>query len=86
MPFDLSEWTSPTPTPTGVPPTPTNTPTPGPGPVFSDDFESDKGWVTNPGGSDTATTGMWERANPEETSYSGVTYRWARRPAGATTW
>jgi aminopeptidase S len=37
--------------------------------VFSDDFETDRGWVTNPQGSDTATTGMWERADPEGTSF-----------------
>ena len=33
--------------------------------IFSDDFESDQGWTTNPNGTDTATTGQWERANPE---------------------
>jgi len=63
-----------TPTPTNTP-TPTPTPTPGPGPIFSDDFETDKGWTVNPAGTDTATTGMWERANPEGTSYDGVTYQ-----------
>jgi aminopeptidase S len=40
--------------------------------VFVDDFESNQGWMTNPNGSDTATTGTWERANPQETSYSGI--------------
>nr|WP_201763439.1 S8 family serine peptidase [Chengkuizengella marina] len=49
---------------------------PGPGPdptvVFEDDFETDKGWTSDPNGNDTATTGMWERANPESTSYSGT--------------
>lgn len=79
---------TPTPTPTGVPPTPTPTsvpptPTPPPGEIFSDDFESDKGWVVNPSGSDTATTGMWERANPEETSYSGVTYQLGTTASGS---
>jgi bacterial leucyl aminopeptidase len=39
--------------------------------VFSDDFETNKGWVRNPGGGDTATTGRWERGNPEDTSSSG---------------
>jgi hypothetical protein len=34
---------------------------------FSDDFESDKGWVVNASGTDTATTGRWERGDPEET-------------------
>ena len=34
---------------------------------FTDDFESDRGWVVNASGSDTATTGRWERGDPEET-------------------
>jgi aminopeptidase S len=42
-----------------------------PGTVFSDDFESNQGWVTNPNGTDTATTGQWQRANPEATSSGG---------------
>ena len=41
------------------------------GPVFTDDFESDQGWVTNPQGTDQATTGQWERADPEPTNSSG---------------
>ena len=61
---------------------PTNTPTPGPV-VFSDDFETNQGWTTNPYGSDTATTGMWERANPESTSYSGVTYQLGTTASGS---
>jgi subtilisin family serine protease len=40
--------------------------------VFSDNFETSLGWTTNPNGTDTATTGMWERGDPEQTS-SGVT-------------
>jgi len=43
--------------------------------IFSDNFESDKGWVVNPSGNDTATTGTWERANPQGTSYGGLTYQ-----------
>jgi len=39
--------------------------------VFTDDFETDKGWVTNPSGTDTATTGRWERGNPEDTNSNG---------------
>ena len=35
--------------------------------VFSDDFETNKGWTTNPNGTDTATTGQWERGDPEPT-------------------
>ncbi len=39
------------------------------------DFESDQGWFRNPNGDDTATTGLWERANPESTSNNGNTYQ-----------
>ena len=47
---------------------------PGAGPVtvFFDDFETDQGWTTNPNGTDTATTGQWERGNPETTTSSGT--------------
>jgi hypothetical protein len=40
--------------------------------VWSDDFETNKGWTTNPSGTDTATTGAWERGDPEATNSSGV--------------
>jgi hypothetical protein len=40
--------------------------------VFSDDFETDKGWTANPSGTDTATTGQWQRANPEATTSGGT--------------
>ncbi|HOE35418.1 MAG TPA: Ig-like domain-containing protein [Anaerolineaceae bacterium] len=43
----------------------------GPVTVFFDDFETEKGWVRNPNGTDTATTGKWERANPEYTWWMG---------------
>ncbi len=67
---------TPTPTPTNTPgptPTPTPSPTPGGGPVtlFTDDFETNKGWTTNPNSTDTATTGQWERGDPASTSSSG---------------
>ncbi|WP_433046120.1 M14 family zinc carboxypeptidase [Dactylosporangium sp. CS-033363] len=39
--------------------------------VWSDDFETSRGWVTNPGGTDTATSGAWERGDPEATDSSG---------------
>ena len=42
------------------------------GSVFSDDFESDLGWVVNPLSSDTATKGMWERGDPSLVEYYGV--------------
>ncbi|MEM7118240.1 MAG: hypothetical protein AAF614_37780 [Chloroflexota bacterium] len=41
------------------------------GTVFSDDFESDQGWTVDANGSDTASAGIWERANPEGTYYYG---------------
>jgi peptidase YpeB-like protein len=40
----------------------------GPPSVFFDDFETNLGWTTNPDGTDTATTGLWERADPKETT------------------
>jgi hypothetical protein len=39
--------------------------------VFSDDFETNKGWIINPAATDTATTGRWERGDPQATSSSG---------------
>jgi len=39
--------------------------------VFEDTFETASGWVTNPNGTDTATTGAWVRGNPDQTT-SGV--------------
>jgi len=40
--------------------------------IFVDDFETDKGWMVNPFGTDTASSGFWERADPEITYYNGV--------------
>jgi hypothetical protein len=40
--------------------------------AFDDDLEVAKGWVVNPGGTDTATTGRFSRANPQSTSSSGA--------------
>ncbi|MFI6533514.1 M14 family zinc carboxypeptidase [Nonomuraea sp. NPDC050547] len=37
--------------------------------VWSDDFETDKGWTAVPG---SATTGLWERGDPEATTSSGA--------------
>jgi hypothetical protein len=44
----------------------------GGGDVFFDNFETSQGWVTNQGGTDTATTGQWERGDPEQAT-SGTT-------------
>lgn len=38
--------------------------------VFTDDFEVDRGWAL--AGTNTATTGAWQRANPETTTSSGT--------------
>src|SRR4029079_794207 len=40
--------------------------------VFADTFETSLGWQTNPNGTDTATTGQWERGDPEATDSSGA--------------
>jgi hypothetical protein len=40
--------------------------------VFSDDFETSQGWVTNPNGTDIATAGRWERGDPQATSDNGA--------------
>ena len=40
--------------------------------IFSDSFETDRGWVRNPSGADTATAGTWERGDPQSTTSDGV--------------
>lgn len=40
-------------------------------PVWQDDFEADRGWIPNPDGTDTATSGQWERGDPDATYSSG---------------
>ncbi len=44
----------------------------GPVTVFFDDFETNKGWTINPNATDTATSGAWERGDPEATTSSGA--------------
>jgi carboxypeptidase T len=39
--------------------------------AFDDDFEAARGWATNPDGTDTATSGAWQRGNPEGTASNG---------------
>ncbi|NNE06029.1 MAG: hypothetical protein HKN15_09940, partial [Xanthomonadales bacterium] len=43
--------------------------------IFDDDFESSQGWTTDLDGTDTASTGQWERANPSTTSRLGTDYQ-----------
>jgi hypothetical protein len=45
---------------------------PAPTTVFFDNFETNLGWTRNPSGTDTATTGLWERADPQATTSSGT--------------
>jgi carboxypeptidase T len=40
--------------------------------IYSDTFESATAWTVNPNGTDTATTGAWERGNPADTSDNGA--------------
>src|SRR5262245_11358507 len=40
--------------------------------IYSDNFETATGWTPNPSGTDTATTGLWERGDPEPTTSSGA--------------
>ena len=40
--------------------------------LFADTFESEMGWIRNPNGTDTATSGTWERGDPQATSSSGI--------------
>lgn len=53
--------------------------------AFTDDFEADRGWTANPSGTDTATTGRWERGDPEETfsSYSNQVKQLGTTTSGA---
>jgi lysyl endopeptidase len=53
----------------------------GGGAVFSDGFETNLGWTRNAGGTDTATTGLWARGDPQGTSSSGS----AMQPENAAT-
>ncbi|XRQ10394.1 M4 family metallopeptidase [Actinomadura welshii] len=45
--------------------------------VFSDDFESAQGWTTDPDGTDTASSGTWERGAPQPTAWSGTSLQLA---------
>ncbi len=40
--------------------------------VYSDNFEAASGWTTNAAGTDTATTGAWQRGDPAATTSSGA--------------
>ena len=40
--------------------------------LFADNFENSSGWTVNPGNTDTATTGIWDIGNPDQTDLSGT--------------
>ena len=40
--------------------------------VFDDNFTGNLGWTANPNGTDTATTGAWQRADPAPTDSGGA--------------
>jgi hypothetical protein len=54
----------------------------GPETVFSDNFETDRGWTVNAAGTDTAIAGAWQRANPETTT-SGITTQQGTTTSGS---
>lgn len=43
-----------------------------PGTLFHDSFDTALGWVRTPGGVNTATTGLWQRGDPQPTFQNGV--------------
>jgi carboxypeptidase T len=45
---------------------------PAPTTISFDDFETATGWTRNAQGTDTATTGLWERGDPQTTTSSGT--------------
>lgn len=52
--------------------------------VFSDDFETNRGWSANPTGTDDATGGAWERGDPEQTlvPFSTTVFQRGNTPSG----
>ncbi|AHH98736.1 S8 family peptidase [Kutzneria albida] len=58
---------------------------PGPGgqtTVYNEDFEKSTGWTINPNGTDTATSGRFEIAAPQQTTYSGLAIQPGNTPTG----
>ncbi|HEY8471814.1 MAG TPA: S8 family serine peptidase [Natronosporangium sp.] len=53
--------------------------------LFADDFEAATGWTTNPNGTDTATTGQWQRGDPQATSNGGVPLQLGNAVSGSNT-
>ena len=51
--------------------------------VFSDDFEQARGWTLTPG-RNYATTGLWQRGDPQPTTYAGLTIQPGACGGGST--
>ena len=56
----------------GAPPPPPPPPPPPTTTIFTDDFEAARGWTVNAQGTDTATTGRFERGDPAATTSGGA--------------
>jgi trimeric autotransporter adhesin len=54
----------------------------GGGDVFFDDFEINRGWTPNPNATDTATTGRFERADPQQSPATGTAMQLGTTPSG----
>ena len=50
--------------------------------VFEDTFETSRGWAANPNGTDTATSGRFERGDPEATTSGGLIYQQGTTTSG----
>jgi carboxypeptidase T len=53
--------------------------------AFDDDLEVGRGWNADPDGTDTATTGRFQRTNPEPTTYAGPK-QLGDVPSGSRAW
>jgi hypothetical protein len=51
--------------------------------VYTDTFETATGWTTNPSGTDTATTGAWQRGDPAQTTSGGIVLQVGTTMSGA---
>jgi glucose/arabinose dehydrogenase len=54
------------------------------GTVYEDTFETGTGWLANPNGTDTATSGRFERGDPEATTSGGATYQQGTTTSGVS--
>ena len=54
--------------------------------MFSDGFETNLGWSVNPGGTDTAITGAWQRGVPQQTASGTSVMQLGSCAGGANCW